>query len=84
MKRFVCGPLFAAVVAVPVLIFAARNRTTIDSKGFYTFPLLPVGGYRLEFELHGFRQQRRTGLVIDADSALIEDATIRSPKERTK
>jgi hypothetical protein len=61
-----------------------RNRTTIDSKGFYTFPRLPVGGYRLEFELHGFRQQRRTGLVIDADSALIEDATLRSPKERKK
>ena len=53
-----------------------KNRTVTDSRGFYTFPRLPVGGYRVDFELHGFRSQRRTGLVIDADSALTEDATL--------
>jgi len=47
-----------------------RARTMTDAKGFYSFPSLGVGRYDLEVEADGFRQEKRTGLVIDADSAL--------------
>jgi hypothetical protein len=53
-----------------------RQTTTTDSKGFYSFPSLPVGLYDLEFNGGGFRPYRRTGIVIDTDSDLIVDAAL--------
>ena len=47
-----------------------RNRTVTDVRGFYSFPSLPVGRYNLKAETGGFHPQDRTGLTIDADSAL--------------
>src|ERR1700686_2603775 len=45
-----------------------QNKTTTDTKGVFTFPSLQVGRYDLQAEVEGFRPQKRTGLVIDADS----------------
>ena len=42
----------------------------------YAFPSLPVGTYELEFQAPGFRPLKRTGIVINADSALKEDAKL--------
>jgi hypothetical protein len=53
-----------------------RQTTTTDSKGFYSFPSLPVGLYDLEFNGGGFRPYRRTGIVIDTNSDLIVDAAL--------
>jgi hypothetical protein len=53
-----------------------RQITTTDSKGFYSFPSLPVGLYDLEFNGGGFRPYRRTGIVIDTNSDLIVDAAL--------
>jgi hypothetical protein len=47
-----------------------------DGKGVYVFPALPIGRYDLEFVSVGFRPFRRTGIVIDANSALLVDAVL--------
>jgi hypothetical protein len=47
-----------------------------DEKGFYSFPSLPIGRYDLEFKAAGFGPYRRTGVSIDANSALIVDAVL--------
>ncbi len=44
-----------------------------DSKGFYNFPALQVGNYSVDVQESGFKTESRTGLVIDANSALRAD-----------
>jgi hypothetical protein len=53
-----------------------QNRTATDSKGFYSFPSLPVGRYDLKIEATGFHPQDRKALTIDADTALQVDLTM--------
>ena len=53
-----------------------QNKTVTDSKGFYSFPSLPVGTYDLKAELEGFKPRSRKGLVVDLDSALQIDLTL--------
>src|SRR5580693_7060600 len=52
-----------------------QSKTTSDDKGFYIFPSLSVGRYDLQAQVEGFRTTKRSGLVIDADSALHIDLT---------
>ena len=68
---------------IPGAMFTATNtaqgiqtKTTTDDKGFYKFPSLPVGRYDLQAQVEGFRTAKRTGLVVDADSALHIDLTV--------
>jgi hypothetical protein len=51
-------------------------HTRTDSKGTYTFPVLPVGHYRLEVQEVGFRSYQRTGIVLDTNAALTLDASL--------
>jgi len=53
-------------------------KTTVksDAKGFYNLPTLAVGTYDLEISHPGFKTYRKTGLVIDANSALRADAAL--------
>ena len=53
-----------------------RTTVTSDSSGFYKFASLAVGTYDLEVTQTGFRTYKKTGLVIDANSALRADATL--------
>jgi len=53
-----------------------ETKTTSDDNGLYSFPSLPVGRYTLKVEEEGFGTQTKTGLVIDADSALKIDLTL--------
>ena len=53
-----------------------KQTVATDDKGFYSFPDLPVGHYDLEVASAGFRPYRRTGIVIDANSALSIDAAL--------
>ena len=53
-----------------------RQSAETDGKGVYVFPALAVGRYDLEFGRAGFRPFRRTGIVIDANSALLVDAVL--------
>jgi hypothetical protein len=47
-----------------------------DAKGFYNLPTLAIDTYDLEISHPGFKTYRKTGLVIDANSALRADASL--------
>ena len=49
---------------------------TTDTKGFYSLPALAIGTYDLQVTQIGFKSYTRTGLVIDANSALRVDAAL--------
>ena len=51
-------------------------KASTDSRGSWSFPSVPVGGYDLAVEAPGFKPQSRTGLVIDVNSALHADVTL--------
>jgi len=53
-----------------------KSETVTDSKGFYSFPDLPIGRYNVEVRAKGFKTYLQTGLVVDANSALRVDATL--------
>ena len=55
---------------------------TSDARGFYSFPALPVGHYDLTIEAAGFQTQKKTGIAVDADSALRVDVAL-GLKERS-
>src|SRR5215469_9915683 len=65
-----------AAVTVTNKTQGIQTKTKTDENGVYTFPSLPVGSYDLHFEAQGFKPQDKTGLKIDIDSALTEDATL--------
>ncbi|HEV3039189.1 MAG TPA: carboxypeptidase regulatory-like domain-containing protein [Candidatus Angelobacter sp.] len=64
--------------AVQLLNPAQGIQKTIetDSNGSYSFPSLPVGRYDLQIQAQGFKIEKRTGLIIDADSALRVDTIL--------
>src|ERR1700730_9256410 len=68
--------IVGAMVTVTNEAQGIQNKTMTDGNGVYTFPSLPVGRYDLHFEAQGFKPQNKTGLAIDIDSALIEDASL--------
>ena len=76
----VTDPSGAVVVGAQVV--ATDTQTGIhttqmtDDKGFYNFAALPIGTYDLEVSRAGFKTSRRSGLVIDANSALRADMTL--------
>jgi hypothetical protein len=51
-------------------------QTRTDSRGTYTFPVLPVGHYELDVQATGFRSYQRTGIVLDTNAALNLDAVL--------
>src|SRR5215471_9818583 len=53
-----------------------KNSVVTDSRGFYSLPSLPVGTYSVEVTMSGFKTFTKSGLVIDANSALRADATL--------
>ena len=54
-----------------------KNTAVTDSKGFFSFPSLPVGTYNIDVTQTGFQTSRTTGLVIDANAALRADVTLK-------
>ena len=65
----------AAVASATVVLVNSgtglRQSTTTDTHGAFTFPVLPVGEYALEASQAGFKPYRRTGIVLDTNSALL-------------
>jgi hypothetical protein len=51
-------------------------EATSDSKGFYSFPALPVGHYDLRIESPGFETQEKKNLIVDTDAALRIDIAL--------
>jgi Carboxypeptidase regulatory-like domain len=52
------------------------QTTTTRDDGTYTFPVVPVGDYEIDVTALGFKPYRRTGIVIDINSALTIDVTL--------
>jgi hypothetical protein len=73
-------PSGAAIAQVSVVLVnsstGVRQSTNADARGAYSFPVLPVGGYVLEVDHPGFRPYRRTGIVVDVNSALWLDIVL--------
>src|SRR5580693_5988129 len=51
-------------------------KTTSDTRGFYTFPSLPVGRYDLTIEAAGFQPQKKTNLAVDTDASVAIDVVL--------
>jgi hypothetical protein len=63
--------------AIPGVSVTATNVATgvqatihTDSKGFYNFPELPIGDYTIQAEDKGFKEFVKSGIHIDANSAI--------------
>src|ERR1700734_1984393 len=54
-----------------------RQSAYTDDHGVYAFPVLPVGEYILEVNHPGFQPYRRTGIVLNTNSALLLDVVLR-------
>ena len=65
----------AAVIAVNQQTGVKASLKT-DGQGFYNFAALSVGTYDIEVRQQGFKSYRRTGLVIDVNSALQADVAL--------
>ncbi|MGB2626931.1 MAG: carboxypeptidase regulatory-like domain-containing protein [Candidatus Acidiferrum sp.] len=65
-----------AMVTVRSAGSGIEQSVSTDSQGFYSFPSLPIGRYDMEIAVPGFRPYRRSGIIIDANSALSIDAQL--------
>lgn len=53
-----------------------KQETKTDDQGVFTFPAIPVGQYNIEVSAQGFTPYRRTGVMIDVNSAPQVDVTL--------
>src|SRR5262252_8721634 len=65
-----------AIVTITNTAQGLQTKTAADEKGDYTFPSVPVGTYDILFEANGFRSEKRTGLVVDANAAIDQNMTL--------
>ncbi len=65
-----------ASVTLVNLDLTTSYKATTNAQGFYSFPNLPVGRYEMTIEATGFKSQKKTGLVVDADAAVRVDASL--------
>src|SRR6202140_5848388 len=65
-----------ATVVVTNTQTGVKRTTTADQDGVFTFPVLSVGQYQIDVASDAFKSFRKTGLVIDIDSALVVDVTL--------
>jgi hypothetical protein len=77
-------PSGAAIAKASVTLInpntGVRQSVTADDRGIYNFPVLPVGHYVLEVNHPGFKPYRRTGIVLDTNSALLLDIALQIGK----
>ena len=57
-------------------VLGTQFNATTDGQGLYTLPKLPVGRYDLTIHIDGFKSQKRTGVPVDADSAVQVNVTL--------
>ena len=73
-------PSGAVVPGVSVTLvnldLATSYKASTDQQGFYSFPAIPVGRYELTVESTGFKTQKKTGLIVDADAAVRVDIAL--------
>jgi hypothetical protein len=63
------GAILAGAKIMATQVDTGTSRSTItNEKGFYALPSLPLGPYRLEASLEGFRTFAQTGIVLQVGS----------------
>src|SRR5262249_41687632 len=73
----------SGAVVVGAMVTATNTDTGIaqrqptNGQGFYSFASLPLGHYELQVAQSGFQSIRRTGLVLDVNSALVIDVALK-------
>ena len=65
-----------AVITVTNTAQGIKTKIAADTRGDYSFPSLPVGTYDILFEAKGFRSEKRTGLIIDANAAVEQNIAL--------
>src|SRR5216684_2865516 len=65
-----------ALITVTNTAQGIKTKAIADTKGDYSFPSLPVGTYDVLFETKGFRSEKRTGLIIDANAEIEQDVVL--------
>ena len=65
-----------ALITVTNTAQGIRTKATAGAKGDYSFPSLPVGTYDVLFETKGFRSEKRTGLIIDANAEIEQNVIL--------
>ena len=58
------------------IALGTMSSTVTDGQGLYSFPKLPVARYDVTIQIDGFKPLRRTGIQVDADSAIQINATL--------
>ncbi len=80
ISGLVIDPSGAVVTGAQVIAIETRTgirtETVTDSKGYYSFPTLPIGTYDVEVHQSGFKTFRQTNVVVDANSAVKVDVTL--------
>lgn len=59
-----------ATISLSNVLNGVKLTTVTDTEGAYTFPIVPVASYTIEASSQGFQPYRRTGIVVDINSAL--------------
>jgi Carboxypeptidase regulatory-like domain len=76
----VTDPSAAVLPGVEVTVTQTETglvRSAVTNEvGVYTFPSLPVGPYKLEASLPGFRSFVQTGIVLQVNANLVMDASL--------
>src|ERR1700751_3410461 len=77
-------PSGAVVVGATVIATALTTNvqytTVTDSRGFFSFPALPVNRYTITLSQPGYDQFTASGLIVNANSALRVDINLRIGK----
>ena len=76
LKDYTGAMIAGATVQIVNSAQGTQNKVASDANGMFSFPSLPVGRYDLLIEAPGFRSEKRTGLVIDADAVVKVDAVL--------
>ncbi|MEZ5396223.1 MAG: carboxypeptidase-like regulatory domain-containing protein [Bryobacterales bacterium] len=73
-----------ATVTLTNLGSGVQQTGETGPQGYYRFPLLPPGNYRIEIRADGFRGVSQTGLKLDVEQAATLDVTSRSALSRKR
>ncbi len=65
-----------ALITITNTAQGIKAKAAAGTRGDYSFPSLPVGSYDILFEAKGFRSEKRTGLVIDANAAVEQSVSL--------
>jgi hypothetical protein len=70
------GVMPGVTVTATNTVLGTNFATVTDGQGSYSFPKLPVGRYDVILQLEGFQNQKRSGIQVDADSAIRINITL--------